>query len=102
MADSTGAAGHGRSAAPTTRRTASSHPGRVFLATVSHVPPAARVAWDYLLDGTIRQAWGPVRPLVVDSNDQLATLIQFPAIEPEREHVKGETTCASLHPAGPL
>src|SRR5258705_6944919 len=60
MADSIGAAGHVRSAALAMRRTASSHPGRVFLATVGHAPPAAtRVAWDYLLDRTIRQALGP-------------------------------------------
>src|SRR6266545_4152816 len=53
-----------------------------------------------LLDRTIRQAWGPARPLVVDSNDQLSTLTQFSAIAPERDHVEGETTCESLHPAG--
>src|SRR6185369_3124727 len=41
MADSIGAAGHGRIAALAMRRTASSHPRRVFLATVGRAPPAA-------------------------------------------------------------
>ena len=57
MAESTGAAGHGRSAALAMRRTASSHPGRVFLATVDHAPAGSGTRAGTIREmETIRQA----------------------------------------------